>query len=380
MPSPQIDGHRAEQLRIAGRILIWLVAGIFVYKVGRAAWLNAEGFRLIDFYNFWDAAVHVVQGNAPAAYATRDSPAGVLPPFAYPPAFLLLLAPFGLTDFGPALFLWLGITGLIYVLTARQPARLVLVNPPAAYNGLFGQNGFLTCSIMLAAAHLVRSRPLLGGALFGGMVIKPHLAILVPLALAAGRHWSCLLAATVSGAILLGLPALTFGDGVYRGFIDAIPQYAARLVEGSWPWNLLASPYAFLRWFAVGDAVAFGLHGAIALGAAALVWTAWRQAWESRIAVLAAASVLVPPYLFTYDSVVLIAPLGLLAVRKPAWALVMWLLLFVPVLGTTLLRTSVLPLAIPDLPNTTPLGAVLALIAFYLFDRREDRIEPACRS
>jgi hypothetical protein len=90
------------------------------------------------------------------------------------------------------------------------------------------------------------------------------------------------------------------------------------------------------------------------------VWRAWRHDWEAKIPILAASSLLVSPYLFTYDAVLLVAPLAWLAERRPWWAL-----------GIAVL--SALPLAqawgLYGGPNVTPLAAALALVYMVLADR-----------
>ena len=352
---------RPRQDWVTVRLLSLVAAGLFLGLIAVACLLNLSSPRTVDFASFWHAGGLILRGKAEAVYAVQPSLFGDLMPLAYPPPFLFFLPAFGLMSFGLAFVVWVGATGLLYVLAAREPARLSLANPVAAYNGLIGQNGFLTASIMLFAAHSVRTRPLFGGALFGLMVIKPQLAVLVPLALAAGRYWLAFVSAALSAAVLLALSAIVFGADAFRGFFEVMPQYAAMLERGRWPWNMLASTFAFVRWFGASPAIAWVVHCLVGGFAAAMVWRSWREDWDSKIAVLAAASILISPYIFTYDSVLLVAPFAWLAARNRAWAAVMWGLLLMP-LGISF--------RIYAGPNSIPVAALLSLVALYWINRQ----------
>lgn len=336
------------------RLILTLPAGLFAGLIAVACWINLTRPALVDFISFWHASGLILQGKAAAVYAIQPSWVGELMPLAYPPPFLLFIAPLGLASLGVAFTLWVAVTGLFYVLASRAGFRLALANPAAAYTGMVGQNGFLTAAIMLQAAHWLRSRPLLGGALFGLMIIKPQLALLVPLALAAGGYWRAFLAAAVSSITLLVLAALVFGLDAYRGAFDVMPQYAAFLEQGRWPWNQLASVFAFMRWLGASRSMALAVHAAVAVFAAAMVWRAWRQDWEAKVPVLAAAALLISPYLFSYDAPLLIAPLAWLAARRPAVAAAVWILALPPLFASFGLYSG---------PNTLPIAVLVSLLA-----------------
>ena len=76
------------------------------------------------------------------------------------------------------------------------------------------------------------------------MIIKPQLAVLLPVAVIAGRYWSAIPAAAASASALLVAAALVFGWDSYRGFLDVLPAYQSVLVSGRWPWEKLASVFA----------------------------------------------------------------------------------------------------------------------------------------
>ena len=60
---------------------------------------------------------------------------------------------------------------------------------------------------------LLGRRPVIAGLLLGALVVKPHLALLVPFWLAAGGQWRAFLAAGASALCLLAISWLAFGTG-----------------------------------------------------------------------------------------------------------------------------------------------------------------------
>jgi hypothetical protein len=342
----------------------FLIALICVAVVAAACGTVLVSDPQIDFYSFWNSSRLIVEGRVAEVYGLQPSPVGELMPLAYPPPFLLFIALLGLIPFGLSFIVWVVGTGLLYVAASRAPNRVALGNPSAALNGFVGQNGFLTTAIMLFGLHALRSSPAMGGAILGLMIIKPHLALLLPVAIVAGRHWTAIPAAAASASALLVAAAMAFGLDAYRGFF-----------VGRWPWEKVASVFALARWFGAGEPLAWTLHAGIALAAAGLVWRSWRQDWEAKIPILAAGSLLVSPYLFTYDAVLLVAPLAWLADKRPGWSL-----------GVAGL--SALPLVQAwgyyQGPSTTALAAIVSLGCMTRQSLHRDRVTeswgPKCDS
>ena len=73
---------------------------------------------------------------------------------AYPPPYLLFIKPFTLLPYGAAFILWVGLTCALYLWASREAKLPAMANPAAAFNGMIGQNGFLTGAIMFAGLHL----------------------------------------------------------------------------------------------------------------------------------------------------------------------------------------------------------------------------------
>ena len=273
---------------------------------------------------------------------------------AYPPPYLLFIKPFTMLPYGAAFILWVTLTGALYLWASREAKLPAIANPAAAFNGMIGQNGFLTGAIMFAGLHQLAASPWRGGAILGLLIIKPHLALILPVAVVAARAWPAIPAALATMVSLLAIAFAAFGTEAYAQFLELGTKYGQFVREGAWNWNELASFYALGRWAGIPVTLAWTAHIAIALAAATAVWFAWREDWDGKVALASAAALLMSPYLFTYDAVLLTLALGCLGGPK---ALTVWALLALP-----LARVFVHA----DWPNTVPIAAAFAVcvIAF----------------
>lgn len=315
-----------------------------------------------DFLSFWAAGRLALQGHAADAYdivrhhamEVQAIPGVGLLPFPYPPFALALFVPFGALPFSVAFAAWVGLTTGVYLVASRRwiEPRFALAQAAAGANFITGQNGFLTSGIFIGGLGLLARRPFVAGAVLGLLALKPQLALLLPVAMIAGREWRAIAGGIASSVALLLLGLLLFGADPYARFVAILPHFSSWLSAGRWPWGELASPFALLRWFGVPKAVALAIHGAIALGAAALTARAWALDHEAKVPILAAATLLIPPYLFTYDALLMTLPLAALgrrAGRSWLFALV-WMLTPLPAIAYLM-----------PFPNTIPVAAMLAL-------------------
>jgi hypothetical protein len=327
-----------------------------------------------DFLSYW-AAARLAVTEAPAlAYnisvhraleLSVADPKGLLP-FPYPPPFLLMIIPLGLMPYWLAFAVWIAATAALYLFVSRAIAPLAyrLAHPEALANALIGQSGFLTTAIFIAGMRALERKPWVGGGILGLLVIKPQLALILPIALLAGREWRAIAGAAVSSIAILLLALLALGMDAYRGFFAILPVFIDAMATSRWPWNELASVFAFARHLGVPQQPALVLHAIIALGATALVWRAWSRKSELRVPVLAAAILLIPPYLFTYDALLLIVPMGWLIVRERApWVIaVAWLCCLLPI---------VTYIGFYQGPNPIPVAALLCLWALHSEQSRQ---------
>ena len=132
-----------------------------------------------------------------------------------------------------------------------RPWLLVLAFPGALIAAGHAQNGFVTGALLVSGVVLLDRRPLTAGALLGALVIKPHLALLVPFWLAAGGRWRAFAAAAASALGLLALSWLVFGTETMVAYTGTWQASAAIMRAGDAEFFLkMATLYAQVRIYA----------------------------------------------------------------------------------------------------------------------------------
>lgn len=360
-PGRQHKARTDDALRWHRAVAIGVTIVLAIYAA-KAAWMNYADPPGVDFVSFWAAgrmAFHAQPADAynVALHRTLEFTAGKLgglQPFPYPPPFLLIVLPFGIPPFWLAFDLWVASTAAIYFLAFRRivPWPFTFAYPTVLTNALVGQNGFLTSAMFATGFTLLERRPVLAGAVFGLLVIKPQLALLIPVALLAGGYWRSIVAAAVSAAAMLVLTYFAFGGETYRAFLTIAGQQAG-LMTGRIPWPKIASVFGVLRLMGVETVPALVVHAAIAAAAVCATWVAWRRKLSTRVEIVAAASLLVSPYLFNHDSLLMMIPIGWLIVhrRRPFIIALLWAL---SVLAVTAIG-----------PNPTPFAAMIAIVVMW---------------
>lgn len=279
-----------------------------------------------DFTQFWAASKLLLAGHPAGAYLAADQSAVQYAlgrdhwtPFLCAPPFLALIAPLGLLPYPAAWLAWVGATYAVWLAVARRlisgAAWPIAVFPGAMVAAWHAQNGLVTSALFIGAALSLERRPRLAGALLGALVVKPHLALLIPIALLAGRRWPAFWAAAASAGALLLASAAGFGLDTFKAWLFA-SELGPGLLHPGEPEVLLRMPtvYAAVA-LAAGPAAALAAQGLVTLAMAFLVWRAWSQGVDDlgKWAVLSVATVLATPYLFHYDLASLIVPVCWLA-------------------------------------------------------------------
>ena len=348
---------------------------LFVIIAFWVMWFVYSRPAVIDFLAYWAAGRLALAGQIASVYdlAAHQAAEEVIAkvhgwlPFAYPPPFLLIVTPFGLAPFWIAFALWVASTGILYALVAGRHGNwpYTFSHPAFLTNVLIGQNGFVTSSIFIGGLKMLRRSPFLGGAILGLMVIKPQLALLLPFAMIAGRQWKAIAGAMASASVALVVAWVVFGTTAYLGFFKILPFFTEAMALGRWRWNEMVSVFGFCRYFDVPQNIALAVHAVVAFAALVLVCRAWWLDLDERDGILAAATVLVPPYLLTYDALLLVIPtLWLIERRRHLWVIpVGWLLCFLPIAGYFEYYEG---------PNTVFISAILYLWALHA-PVREDR-------
>jgi len=301
-----------------------LYFGIWVF---RACVLKVPGVFAPggDFVVFWSAAKLALSSGAAAPYdfgALRQMELSAVPalaigegvlPWLYPPASLWFVLPFGLLPYGLATFVFLsgGVAwyacALLRTLPWRDARLAALAFPGITVVLATGQNALWLAGCAGLALTCLRSRPVLAGVLLGVVAMKPHLALLFPVALLCARAWRALGAMLVTTAALMAVSLLVFGVEPFVAFLRNAGMARESVEQGTALMARMPTVFAAVKLLTGGVALPYAMHTMVAVAALASVIYAWSRScsFALRAAVLVAASLLVPAYLYDYDLVFL---------------------------------------------------------------------------
>jgi arabinofuranan 3-O-arabinosyltransferase len=241
--------------------------------------------------------------------------------FHYPPTFLLVAAALSMLSYATAYTVWALGTFPAYLIAIRAIVGdrigylLAAAFPAVLANFTIGQNGFVTAGLIGGTLVLMRQRPIMAGVLLGLLTFKPHLGLLFPIALIAGRQWRVLVTATIVALAMAGASWLAFGADTWQAFVGNIGHTSqAFLSEGSADWRKLQTIFGLTRSLGGSEPLAWSLQAMVTLAAATAVAALWRSTvqYEAKAAALGTGLMLATPYLYTYDLVALAVPLAFL--------------------------------------------------------------------
>jgi len=335
-----------------------------------------------DFSSFWTASRLALSGTPllawdPAAHhaAQRALFGAEVPYFAffYPPPFLLACLPLALLPYGWSLAGWILATLAAWVaaLRALLPGRwalLAMLAFPAGWvNATHGQNGFLTAALFAAAALALDRRAWLAGLCIGALVIKPHLAVAIPLALVVTGRWGAFVAAALAGLGMLGLSWLAFGEAGWQAFLGTSALARETLESGLVEPGKMVSVFAAARLLGAGVPLAWAAQATAALAAAAVLALALRRAagGVAALSVAAAATPLMSPFLLDYDLLLLGLPMAWVTAQALRDG-------FLPWEKVVLAAAFVLPLVARPVALSlgVPLAPAVAAVLFLVVARR----------
>src|SRR5712675_1244611 len=346
--------------------VLFVINAVFFPTAFFAHWwiFDEKGLGIpTDFVNVWSAGKLVLDGHAALAYdwdIQKQVQVAVLgqgyqgnfawhylPPFLFV-ASLLAHFPYAVAFIGwaaaslvPYLAVMRGIVGRPFGLL------LALAFPVVLTNTLVGQNGFLTASLIGGTLYLMPARPVLSGICLGLLSYKPQYGLLFPLVLIAASQWTVFFTAGVVAAAIAAVSLLAFGTESWLAFFHWLPIFSqAFLTEGRAPWGKMQSIFALVRYFGGSESLGWAFQWTMVAAVAAalvVVWRSRRIDYPLKAAALAAATLLITPYLFLYDVMVLaiaVAFLVRIGLRQgferhelPALGLAAALLFFYPLIA-----------------------------------------------
>ncbi|WP_161597888.1 glycosyltransferase family 87 protein [Novosphingobium ginsenosidimutans] len=288
-------------------------------------WMFADAMRPggSDFIAFWSASRMVLEGQAAKIYnpnalgeiQLRVAYADIVP-FVHPPQFLLVIWPLGFLNYAAAWLSWTAATYALWLITTRRLFP-TLGWPIAAFPGALvalwhAQTGFLTSAIQAVIAWQFRRGPFRAGLCVGLLVIKPHLAVLIPFALLASRSWAAIGGAVLSIAVTAMASLVLFGESSWLTYPSswAVSQYL--LETGSDAFFLRqVTIYAMFRAWGWPE-IAVIAQSFVTLTSIFVIWKVWAcdGPTDGKVALLFALTPLATPYLFSYDLPFLVIPVA----------------------------------------------------------------------
>jgi hypothetical protein len=155
----------------------------------------------------------------------------------------------------------------------------------------------------------------LAGVLLGLLTYKPHLGLLFPIALIAGRHWRAFGSAAVVAIVMAAASWFAFGSECWQAFIPSLGHTErVFLSQGSADWSKLQTAFGLTRVLSGSETLAWVVQIAVSLITAGAVARLWRSnaRHEIKAAALGCGVALATPYLYAYDLVLLAVPLAFL--------------------------------------------------------------------
>lgn len=304
------------------RILLAFEIAVLIFMVaGTHGWIvPLKTPSSTDFASFYaagrltDAGTPALVYDQAAHYAAEQQatePGINYQYFYYPPVFLLVCALLAPLPYLVAFLAFEALTLVAYLLVARAiidergaSAIWPLIAFPAVFWTLgLGQNAFLTACLFGGATLLVDRRPLIAGLLFGALCYKPHLGLLVPVALAAGRHWRAFAAAALSVAALTAVSLGLFGWETWHAFLDTAGGSPGTYESGRIDLSGLVTPFAAALVLGAGPTGAYVVQAVSTTGAALLVVYVWRRGFSLplRAATLLGCTLAAVPVVLIYD-------------------------------------------------------------------------------
>jgi hypothetical protein len=284
-----------------------------------------------DFVNVW-AAGKLALGGHPAqawdwdiqrqielALLKQDFPGYFA--WHYPPPFLFVASLLARLPYAAAFMGWAFISLIPYLVVMRAIVgrqfgwMLALAMPMVFSNALVGQNGFFTAALIGGTLYLMPVRPILAGICLGLLSYKPQYGVLFPLVLIAASQWRTFFSSAATTVLMAFVSWIAFGTESWQAFFHWMPAFSqAFLVEGKAPWWKLQSLFALVRFLGGPEQLAWVLQWILTTTVAVVLVVIWRSrvSYSLKAAALATGTLLITPYLFMYDIMVLAIPVAFL--------------------------------------------------------------------
>lgn len=301
--------------------------GFAAYDLLRALFAEGLAYTLVDrdFANYWVAGQLVLTGEYldlfsqdlyfprlqalfGADYQIRN--------WGYPPHYLLFVWPLGLAGYKTGFVVFIAGTFVLFAVAALVFRRelapqadlrvlLLAVFGYVLLNFVAAQNGFLTGAALLFGLALMKRRPILAGAAFACLTIKPQLGLLIPVLLAFDRNWVAFLWSAVCTAALVLLSVLFFSLESWGAYLTETLAYQRSVMTDWYGIFLRMMPTVFgsARTLGLSPSAAAQAQWPVTIAAAILILWLLHQERDSlrRAFVVTCGTFLITPYALNYD-------------------------------------------------------------------------------
>jgi alpha-1,2-mannosyltransferase len=289
----------------------------------RPRWsINGDVIWGRDFVNLWSAGRLAIEHELAILYdidAYQAWQQGQFGPiivehnYSYPPPSLFYAPLFGALPYGTALILFLGLSLVAFYAAVRPWLARVglsgwwsLVLPSTWLCLWAGHYGLVIGALWCAAWTALDRYPGRAGSITGLMIVKPHLAVAMPILL-VGRHaWHAILAAAATVILIVAASLIVFGPSLWETYLTATAALQLKIIGQTTSYSGLMMPTvaAALRAYGTSEGAAFAAQ--LLVAAATCGMLLWRTPADAiRAGALGAvATFLILPYVFNYDMTV----------------------------------------------------------------------------
>jgi len=233
-------------------------------------------------------------------------------PWSYPPTIFPLVASLTLFDFQTAWILWTVFGVVAFAFISRvgtgswNAASMALLSPFFLLTLMIGQIGIILAVLLIGGLLLYRrGYRVSAGLVWGLLIIKPHLALGLPLLVLRDRQWSTVAGASASISVLVLVSWVVWPDAWGLLFASLGNNVEQVLVAGDERLTKMATFYSLFMYLGVPSGIAMALHAvlaAVAIGLGIRI-IANSSSIIHQLSVLVILPAMVSPYLFHNDLV-----------------------------------------------------------------------------
>lgn len=284
-----------------------------------------------DYIAFWSASYLANTGHASEAYdhhsinliaKSIDPLVGDFGWF-YPPTYQATIYPLAKVEYRLSFILFFILSLSVFTISIKliSQKRLGLVDalafPATSVSLFFGQNSLLTAGILLLGLYNLKEKPVISGIFFGILTIKPHLALLLPVALAVGRYWTALISFIVTTLVIIAYSIILLDSTTWLIFFEKIDTPKNLLETGALPWRVMTSIFSNARILGLNVDASYLAHLIFSLVVIFALIYVWKKTTDLALrgSILVLATLGLSPYMYDYELTWLAIPLALLFSR-----------------------------------------------------------------